>query len=197
MNAHTTSPELWLVRHGETEWSHAGRHTGRTDIPLTQRGREQAERLGTMLEGRTFSLVLTSPLERAHETCRIAGLAGGATVSADLMEWDYGAYEGQTTAELRKKVPGWDVWTSEPSGGEGLSGVGARADAAIALAVSAVGPVVLFAHGHLLRILAARWLELEPLHGQSFELATASVSILGYERERRVIRRWNDVSHLR
>jgi broad specificity phosphatase PhoE len=187
--------ELWLIRHGETEWSASGRHTGRTDLPLTEKGREQAELLGRRLKAQTFSFVLTSPLQRAKDTCLLAGLGDHAEVSADLSEWDYGSYEGRTTAELRAESPKWEIWTA-PGVGETLAQVSERAERAIALTVSHPGKVAVFAHGHLLRILAARWLDFPALHARRLWLDTASLSILGYERDHRVIRLWNDVSHL-
>ena len=184
--------ELYLVRHGETEWSHDGRHTGRTDIPLTPRGRHEAELVGRYLTGHRFVLVLTSPLARAAETCRLAGFAGVALERADLREWDYGEYEGRTTSEIREERPGWTLWRDGVPGGESVEEVGSRADAVIAEARAAGGDVALFAHGHLLRILAARWLGLPARDGALLALDPATVSILGYERETSVVRLWND-----
>jgi broad specificity phosphatase PhoE len=183
--------ELWLVRHGETEWSRSGAHTGRTDIPLTPAGRGKAAAVGRFLAGRRFALVLTSPLQRARDTCRLAGYGDHAEVAADLREWDYGDYEGRTTAEIQKEAPGWSIWNEGPSGGETVEQVGARADAVIARALGVEGDVALFAHGHMLRILAARWLGLEARAGRLFALETASISTLGYERGTRVIARWD------
>lgn len=183
--------EIWLVRHGETEWSAAGRHTGRTDIPLTPRGQELAARIATAVKGREFSLVLSSPLQRAIETARLAGFDGIAGVDPNLREWDYGIWEGRTTAEIRKTNPNWSIWNSDIPEGETLDEVGARADAVIERALGAGGDVLLFAHGHLLRILAARWLGLPAAWGQGFALGTAGMSVLGYEREHRVIDVWN------
>src|ERR1051326_8369891 len=154
-------PELWLIRHGETEWSLSGAHTGRTDVPLTEAGREQAKRLGEFLARRNFALVLTSPLGRAKETCELAGFGGRAEVDANLREWDYGDYEGRTTREIREKDPGWSLWSDGAPRGEDGTAVARRADAVIARAGAADGDVALFAHGHLLRVLAARWLGLE------------------------------------
>jgi probable phosphoglycerate mutase len=183
--------ELWLIRHGETEWTVSGAHTGRTDIPLTATGRQQASAIGRWLAGREFSLVLVSPLQRARETCRLAGYAAAAQIDSSLREWDYGEDEGRTTAEIQRADPGWSLWDDGPHNGETVEQVGARADAVIARAVSAPGDVALFAHGHLLRILAARWLGLAPSAGRLFALSTATVSTLGYERDTRVITRWN------
>jgi len=180
-----------LVRHGETEWSRAGKHTGRTDVPLTDRGREQALAVGEALRGREFALVLTSPLQRAAETCRLAGFGDQAQERDDLVEWDYGAYEGRTTEEIRKERPGWLVWDDELPGGETLAQVGVRADRVIAEVRAAEGDALLFAHGHVLRILAARWLGLEPRAGRLFALDPATLSTLGYEHETAVLRVWN------
>lgn len=184
--------ELWLVRHGETEWSRSGRHTGRTDIPLTPRGEQQAKVLGRRLAGRNFALVLTSPLGRARETCRLAGYAEVARPDPDLMEWDYGAYEGRTSADIRREVAGWSIWTGGARGGESADEVGARADRVIGRSLEAVGDVALFAHGHVLRILAVRWLGLPAASGRYLALDTASLSALGHEHEQRVIRWWNE-----
>jgi probable phosphoglycerate mutase len=182
---------LWLVRHGETEWSLSGAHTGRTDIPLTDAGRAAAEALGRRLAGHRFALVLTSPLGRARETCRLAGFGGAAQVDPNLREWDYGDYEGRTTAEIRKDRPGWNLWTDGVPNGESIEQVAARADAVLACAAAVEGDVALFAHGHLLRILTAHWLGLPPSDGRLFALATATISSLGYERETRALTRWN------
>ena len=183
--------EVVLVRHGETEWSKAGRHTGRTDVPLTAEGRRQAERVGSQLAGRSFSLVLTSPLSRARETCQLAGFGDRAERCDDLLEWDYGNYEGVTTDEIRRSRPGWSVFNGGAPGGETAEQVGQRVDRVIARIRSGPGDVALFAHAHVLRVLAARWLGLEAAGGRFFALATASVSVLGQERETPVILRWN------
>lgn len=185
--------EVVLVRHGETEWSRSGRHTGRTDIDLTAAGRLQAERLGPRLARRRFALVLTSPLRRATETCRLAGLERTARRRDDLAEWDYGDYEGRTTAEIRAMRPFWSLWTDGAPGGETADGVGRRVDAVIAELASADGDVAVFSHGHLLRALAARWIGLLPSDGARFALDTAATSVLGHERERPAILRWNQV----
>jgi probable phosphoglycerate mutase len=189
-------PDLWLIRHGETEWSASGRHTGRTDIPLTDEGIRQARALGRYLAHRSFALVLTSPLSRAADTCGLAGYGDVAQPSEDLLEWDYGQAEGRTTAEMRAQHPGWSVWTGGPPGGETVDEVGRRTDRVIARALEASGAAALFAHAHVLRILAARWLGLPPDDGRLFALGPASLSVLGWEREGRVISRWNDRSFL-
>jgi broad specificity phosphatase PhoE len=184
---------IWLIRHGETEWSRSGQHTGRSDIPLTPTGEQRAAAAGRELAGKQFALVLTSPRTRARETARLAGYGAGAVVDNNLQEWDYGAYEGITTAEIRKQKPGWLIWDGPIPGGETLEQVGARADRVIARAIEPSGDVALFAHGHILRILCARWLGLPPKGGQLFALDTGSISVLGFEHETRVIWRWNIV----
>jgi broad specificity phosphatase PhoE len=181
--------QIFLVRHGETEWSLSGQHTGRSDIALTDWGRAQAEMLGQFLKGRNLA-AWTSPLQRARETCRLAGFED-AQVDGDLIEWNYGDYEGRTTAEIRKQVPNWSVWDSPIVNGESLEQVGARATSVIERVIAPKRDVALFAHGHILRILAACWLGLPPIQGRLFALDTGTVSILGYERETRVIRAWN------
>jgi broad specificity phosphatase PhoE len=183
--------EIWLVRHGETEWSRSGAHTGRTDLPLTPAGRENAVALGRLLAGRQFGLVLCSPMQRARDTCRLAGFGDAAQIEPNLQEWDYGDFEGRTTAAIRQEIPGWSLWVSGVRNGETVGQVAARAEAVIARALAAEGAVALFAHGHILRILAARWLGLDGDAGRFFALGTASVCSLGYERETRVITRWN------
>ena len=185
--------DIWLIRHGETEWSKSGAHTGRTDLPLTDEGRTKAAAIGKYLAGHAFGLVLTSPLQRAAETCRIAGLDATAVIEPNLREWDYGAYEGRKTVDIRTERPAWDLWRDGVPNGEAISEVAARAQRVIERATQAAGDVALFAHGHLLRILTASWLGLEPAAGRLFALTTASISILGHERENRVITRWNVV----
>jgi len=184
-------PEVVLVRHGETEWTRSGQHTGRTDIPLTDRGREEARALGTQLAGRPFALVLTSPLVRAAETCRLAGLAEQARERDDLMEWDYGAYEGRTTLDIRNERPGWTLWDDGVPEGETAAQVATRVDRIIAELQSVAGDAAVFAHGHVLRVLVARWLGLDPAAGRFFALDPATISIVGYEREAPVVRLWN------
>ena len=180
-----------LVRHGETEWSSAGRHTSFTDLPLTARGREEARPLAGRLAGVRFALVLTSPRRRARETCELAGLAAPAEVDDDLAEWDYGSYEGRTTAEIRRTVPGWTIFTHGAPGGETADQVAARADRVIARAEAAGGVVALFSHGHFLRVLGARWAGFPASAGSALGLDTGTVSFLGHEREQRVLRVWN------
>ena len=183
--------KLWLIRHGETEWSLSGAHTSRTDIPLTERGKQRAAKIHDYLAQRKFSLVLTSPLQRARETCRIAGYADMAHIEENLREWDYGIFEGRTTADIRKDQPDWSIWDSPVPEGEPVEHVAARAQKVIDRALQAGGDVALFAHAHILRILAATWLGLEPRGGRLFALGTGSVSTLGFERETRVISTWN------
>lgn len=180
-----------LVRHGETEWSRSGRHTGTTDIPLTDAGREQAVAVGRFLAGRRFALVLTSPLGRAEETCGLARLGGRAETTDALAEWDYGAYEGRTTADIRSEDPGWTIWTGDPPGGETLAEVSRRADEVVVRAREAQGDTVCFAHGHLLRVLGARWLGLPPVAGRLLALDAGSVSELGWEHAVPVVAHWN------
>jgi broad specificity phosphatase PhoE len=183
--------ELLLIRHGETEWSRTMRHTGRTDVPLTEEGEAAARRAGEALAGREFALVLTSPMQRARRTAELAGLGGRAEVDDDLRERDYGKYEGVTTKEVRRTIPGWDVWRDEVPGGEALAAVGARADRVIERALAAAGDTLLFTHGHLLRVVGARWLGMPPEGGGHLVVETARLCVLGFERERRVLRRWN------
>jgi broad specificity phosphatase PhoE len=183
--------EVLLARHGETEWSASGRHTSRTDLPLTDNGRRLARRLAAPLADRRFVLVLTSPLRRAVETCELAGCGEQAQKRDDLREWDYGEYEGITTAEIRQRRPGWSLWRDGCPDGESPGDVGARADRLIAELRSADGDVVAFGHGHMLRVLAARWLGLAPADGALFALATGTLSTLGYEHETPVILSWS------
>ena len=183
--------QLWLVRHGETQWSLSGQHTGRTDIPLTENGEHQAIQIGKFLKGHNFAVVLTSPLLRALETCRLAGFGETAKLEPNLQEWDYGEYEGLTTNEIRKLRPGWSLWKDGVPGGENIEQVAARAQAVIDEVVASHGDVLLFAHGHILRILSCCWLGLPPENGRLFALATGTVSTLGYEHETRVITRMN------
>ena len=189
-------PTLVLVRHGATEWSASGQHTGRTDLSLSDAGRRDAGRLRERLEGRAFALVLSSPLRRATETCELAGLREDAQLDDDLREFDYGAYEGLTSAEIREQRPGWSVWRDGSPGGETPDAVAVRADRAIARALESGGDVAVFAHGHVLRVIGARWIELPAAYGGHLGLGTGSVSELGYERERRAVWLWNDRSHL-
>jgi broad specificity phosphatase PhoE len=179
------------VRHGETAWSAGGKHTGRTDVPLTEKGKHQALALKEPLSEHAFALVLSSPLSRALDTCRLAGYGDSVQVDDNLREWDYGMYEGKSTADVRKGAPGWSIWEADVQGGENVEDVAARARAVIARAGKAGGDVALFAHAHVLRILAACWAGLPPRAGKHLSLSTASLAILGYEHEYRVIKLWN------
>lgn len=183
--------EIWLIRHGETEWSRSGRHTGRTDVPLTEPGAREAAVIRRRLGDRRFSLVLSSPLIRAWETCRLAGYGDVAVKTDDLLEWDYGAYEGRTAAEIREELPGWSIWTDGVPGGETAEQVATRARRVIDQAAQTAGDVALFAHGHVLRILAACWVGLPPHEGRLLALGTAGIGVLGWENGDRVIRTWN------
>jgi probable phosphoglycerate mutase len=180
-----------LARHGETEWSLSGRHTGKTDIPLTEEGRRQAVGLGPRLSAWTFSLVLTSPLQRARETCRLAGFGERAQVRPDLAEWDYGRYEGLTSKQIDELRPNWSLWRDGGPGGETAADVGRRADRVVAEVRRVEGDVLIFAHGHVLRVLASRWLGEPPEGGRHYALQTATVSVLSYEHADPVIQRWN------
>ncbi|MGH2925364.1 MAG: histidine phosphatase family protein [Solirubrobacterales bacterium] len=185
--------ELFLARHGETEWSADGRHTGRTDIALTERGRAEAGRLAGMLAGRSFALVLTSPSRRAVETCKLAGLGDRAQVRDDLGEWDYGDYEGLTTPEILERRPDWSLWRDGGPEGEMAAEVGVRADRVIAEVRDGEGEgdAIAFGHGHMLRVLGARWVGLPPDDGRLLTLGTAALCALGYEHGIPVIARWN------
>ena len=182
------------MRHGETEWSAAGRHTSRSDLPLLPSGIEQAKELAAKLHGRKFALVLCSPMQRARETSRLAGYGDVAEITDDLKEWDYGMYEGLTTAQIRTENPSWSLWRDGVLRGEPVEQVGARVNRVIQRCLKAHGDVALFAHGHVLRILTAVWLGLPPNDGQLFALNTGTISILGFEHDYRVIRCWNSES---
>lgn len=182
---------VYTIRHGQTEWSLSGRHTGVTDLPLTEHGRETARQLQAVLKKEHFALVLTSPLQRARETCALSGLGDVAEIDRDLMEWNYGAYEGLTTREIREKTPDWMIFTDGCPGGEAPEQVGARVDRIIARVRAVQGNVALFAHGHLLRVLAARWLELAVAAGRHFFLDTGTLSVLSHYDGVPAIRRWN------
>jgi probable phosphoglycerate mutase len=191
-------PIIYLARHGETAWSLSGQHTGLTDIPLTERGERNARRLGERLKGMTFAHVFTSPLQRARRTCELAGFGALAKVDPNLVEWDYGAYEGKTSAEIRKERPDWQLFRDGCPGGETLERIGTRADGVIARLRALDKDVLLFSSGHFLRVLAARWCGLDVSAGRLVLLSTASLSILGYEHNRAepAIRLWNDTRHL-
>jgi len=184
--------ETVLVRHAETEWSLNGRHTGRTDLPLTDHGREVAAALRARLLAWQFALVLVSPARRARETCELCGLRAEAQVRDDLHEWDYGDYEGLTTAEIWERRPGWVLWRDGCPGGESPAEVGARADRVVAEIAASEGDVAVFSHGHMLRVLGARWIALAPQGGGRLGLSTAAICVLGHERDTAVIARWND-----
>jgi broad specificity phosphatase PhoE len=189
----SSSGELWLVRHGETEWTISGAHTSRTDLPLTADGEQRARVLGKMIpqlrNGTPFALLLSSPLRRALDTAHLAGYQPESTT--DLREWDYGAYEGLTTTEIQKDAPGWTIWTGTPPNGETAAQIATRADRVIERAIFADCDVAIFGHGHMLRVLASRWLGLDAAAGRFFALAPGSLSILGHERDARVIRLWD------
>jgi probable phosphoglycerate mutase len=189
------APSVFLVRHGETEWSRSGQHTSSTDLPLLAAGETDAEALGRRLRAYDLALVMTSPMMRARETARLAGLDDAVEVTEDLVELGYGDYEGRTTPDIRRERPGWSIWTDGAPGGEPLAEAAARADRVIERAIAADGDVALFAHGHILRIVGARWLGLPPEAAAGLALSTASLCTLGFERERRVIWLWNDTSH--
>ena len=180
-----------LVRHGETEWSRDGRHTGRTDIPLTTEGQRKATALAEPLRAWQFALILSSPLRRALETCRLAGYGATAQVRPELMEWDYGRYEGLTSRQIAEQNPGWSLWRDGGPDGETPADVGRRVDRVIAQLRQVAGDVLIFAHGHVLRVLAARWLDEPPAGGRHYALQTGALSVLGYEHEDPVISRWN------
>jgi len=185
------SSEIWLIRHGETEWSLSGRHTGRTDIPLTDHGRRQAAALQPVLARQPFDQVLCSPLSRARDTCALAGLEAQATLEPRLLEWNYGLYEGRTTADIRQQTPDWSVWNSPVPQGEDLAAIQQRARDLIADLLKLPGRTALFAHAHILRVLAGCWIGDDARLGAHLVLDTASVSRLGFERENRAILQWN------
>jgi broad specificity phosphatase PhoE len=189
--------QIYLVRHGETEWSRTGRHTGRSDIQLTDLGRDQASTIGRRLAGHRFAVVLTSPRARAAETARLAGFPD-ARPDGDLAEWDYGAFEGRTTAEIQGDIPGWSIWSGPWRGGETVRRVGTRADRVIARCLDPAvdGDSLLLSHGHFLRVLTARWVGLPARQGSQFALGTATLSVLGWERSNRVVELWNEACHL-
>jgi len=191
-------PTLYIARHGETAWSLSGQHTGLTDLPLTERGQSNARRLGNQLRGRSFAHVFTSPLQRARRTCELAGFGAEAEVDRDLLEWNYGEYEGLRTAEIHTIRPGWELFRDGCPGGESAGDVGTRADRVVDRVRAVQQDVLIFSSGHFLRVLVARWLGLEPEAGRYFLLSTASLSALSYEHDltRPVIKFWNDLHHL-
>jgi len=191
-------PLIYLARHGETAWSVSGQHTGLTDLPLTERGRRNAQRLRERLSGVEFAQVFTSPLQRAYQTCDLAGFAARAEIDPGLVEWNYGHYEGRTTDEIRHERPGWELFRDGCPGGESLADVARRADGVVARLRDVDGNVLLFSSGHLLRVLAARWCGQDPVLGRYLHLATATVSMLGYEHDRQepVLWLWNDGRHV-
>ena len=191
-------PEVYLARHGETAWTISHQHTGRTDIPLTERGERNARSLGVRLRGMSFDRVLVSPMQRAKRTAELAGFGEGLVVDPELAEWDYGDYEGRKSADIRKERPGWDLFRDGCPGGESLAAVGARADSVIRRLRAIEGRALLFGHSHFFRVLAARWLGLPPPDGRLLVLSTASLSVLGYEhnRDEPAIRMWNDDRHV-
>ena len=193
-----SSPARYLVllRHGETEWTISGRHTGRTDIQLTEAGREEARAAGGRIAGMRFDRVITSPMERAVETCRLAGFGDGATTDDALLEWDYGDYEGVTTAEIQEKVPDWSLFAQGCPGGESAADVGARVDPLVDAARSGEGNWLFAAHGHVLRVVGARWVGLPPEDGVLLNLGTAAVCVLGFEHGRPVITHWNETGRI-
>jgi probable phosphoglycerate mutase len=193
-----TLPLIYVVRHGETAWNFTGQHMGRIDMPLSEQGERNARLLGERLRGLTFAKIFTSPLQRASQTCELAGFKAAAEVDPDLTEWDYGSYEGKTTEEILKERPGWQMFRDGFPGGESVEQVCARVDRVVSRVLAVEGNVLLFSHGHFLRMLAARWLGLEPGAGRLFFLSPASLSVLGYEddRSRPVIRLWDDTCHL-
>lgn len=185
--------EIWLVRHGETEWSIIGAHTGKTDVALTHQGRHQAAMIGVQLEGKQFARVLTSPRQRARETCQLAGFGEMAEIEDAIQEWNYGAYEGKSTSEIRRTRPDWSLWKDGVPDGETIDEVAARAAKVIEECLRCAGPVLLFSHAHFLRVLASCWLGLEAQAGRLFGMDVASLSVLGFERENCVIRHWNQM----
>jgi broad specificity phosphatase PhoE len=196
--SHAALPEIYLARHGETAWAISGQHTGLTDIPLTERGERNAASLGERLKDISFNPIRTSPLQRATRTCELSGFLGAAKRDSDLVEWNYGDYEGRRTADIRVDNPGWHVFHHGCPGGESLNDVAARADRVIVRLRAMEGRVLLFGHGHFFRVLAARWLRLPAGDGRLFLLGTASLSILGYEHNAHepVIQLWNDNRHV-
>lgn len=195
MSSKDSPQSVWLIRHGPTEWSESGQHTGTTDVPLTDKGEAAAEALAPILARQSFARVISSPMSRARRTAELAGLTPD-DLDRDLCEWNYGDYEGRTTPDIRETVPGWTVWRDGCPNGEIAGEVGARVDRAIQRIQQVDGDVAVFAHGHVLRVLAARWLGETPEFGRHYALSTAAVCVLGHERESPVILHWNDTHHL-
>ncbi len=196
MNNPNFKNKIYLIRHGETEWSRSKQHTGRSDIPLTEEGEHQAKTLQSKLSKIEFKKIFTSPLKRVLRTCQLAGYLERAEHSDDLLEWDYGDCEGLTTPQIQEKVPNWNLFKDGVQEGETIEQIAARADHILSIAAQIEGNVALFASGHISRVIGARWVEFEPEKAQFIALSTASVSILSYEHEWRVIQSWNDISHL-
>lgn len=188
--------EIYLCRHGETAWTLSGQHTGSTDIPLTDVGKEQAKKIGKRLQKIEFSDVFSSPLQRAQETCHLAGFDKKMTLAPELCEWNYGDFEGLSHDDIIRQTPTWDLFAEGAPNGETPTAIAARADAFIVKLLKLPGPIALFSHGHFLRVLCARWLGLPVQVGRRLLLSVASISILGYEREARALKLWNDTSHL-
>ncbi len=186
-----SAPEIWLVRHGETAWSITGQHSGRTDLPLTARGEREAELVKPLLAGVTFDTVLSSPLQRARRTCEIAGYAAVAAIDPDLQEWDYGDCTSFTEEQMRERFPGWNIWDGPVPNGESIEDIAARARRVVAKLRAARGRVLIFAHGHFLRVLATQWLGLPPQAGRHFALETSAVCVLGEDAGFPALRRWN------
>jgi broad specificity phosphatase PhoE len=184
---------IWLIRHGETPWSLSGQHTGKTEMELTPVGQAMAKAVGHALGGHKFAMVLTSPRIRARETCRLSGYGGSAIIEENLQEWDYGGYEGRKSVEIKAEIPGWSLWRDGVRDGESLASVGSRADQVIRRAMDCEGDVAMFAHGHILRVLGARWLGLPPDGGRYFALDAGTICVLGFEHQRPVISQWNMV----
>ena len=189
----TSRPEIWLIRHGETEWSLSGQHTGRTDIPLTDNGRVQAQALQPVLARQPFDLVLCSPLTRAQDTCKLAGLGAQMELEPRLLEWNYGIYEGRKTQDIRQDVPNWSVWDSPMPEGEDAAAIQQRAESLIDRLLATEGRIALFAHAHILRVLAGCWIADDARLGANLVLGTASISKLGFERDYRAITQWNEM----
>ena len=190
-------PVVYLVRHGETAWSRTGQHTSFTDLPLTQQGEQEARRVGQRLANLEFDKIFTSPLKRAAHTCELAGFSARAEIDPDLVEWNYGKYEGRKTVDIHAEAPDWQLFRDGCPGGETPAQVGARADRVLSRVRAVKGDALIFSSGHFLRVLAARWLGFEPAGGKFFTLSTASVSVLGFENNvnHSVLRLWNDTSH--